>query len=120
MGSVPIHMPKLIAVSAIVEVLGFIAMLLASDWDNNWLFLLAGVIFYLIMYARYRNKGARHKYETETKNKISNMKQVDTFIKKRKGLKNHQIEGANNRTISSGTATSNFLNSLKDNIKVGK
>ena len=37
MGSVPIHMPKLIAVSAFVELLGFLAMLFVDfDYNGSW------------------------------------------------------------------------------------
>ena len=49
MGSVPIHMPKLIGISAFVEVLGILAMVFI-DFDYNWLFLLSGIIYFLIIY----------------------------------------------------------------------
>ena len=55
MGSVPIHMPKLIGISALVEVLGIILMLFI-DFDYNWLFLFSGIVYYFIMYSKYRNK----------------------------------------------------------------
>ena len=119
MGSVPIHMPKLILVSIIVEILGIIAMLFTSDSDYSWLFLATGVVFYLVMYARYRNQGARHTYETETKNQISDLKKVDDFIKKKKGLTNATMNGANNRTVSGQSATNKLLDTLKSNIKNG-
>ena len=48
MGSVPIHMPKLIGISAFVEVLGILAMVF-TDFDYNWLFLLSGIIYFLII-----------------------------------------------------------------------
>lgn len=65
MGSVPIHMPKLFGISFLVEILGIIAMM-SIDFDYNWLFLLSGIIYFLYIYAKYRNSNARHKYETET------------------------------------------------------
>ena len=50
MGSVPIHMPKLILMSFLVEVLGILAMMFtADDFDGSWLFLTVGVIFFFIM-----------------------------------------------------------------------
>lgn len=36
MGSVPIHMPKLVLISALVEILGIIAMIFTKTDDNNW------------------------------------------------------------------------------------
>ena len=70
MGSVPIHFPKLLGVSAIVEVIGLILMLVTWPFltgeegeSYSWLFLLLGFIYYGLMYARYRNKGARHYHE---------------------------------------------------------
>ena len=54
MGSVPIYMPKLFGISALVEVLGILAMMFL-DFDYNWLFLLSGFIYFIIMFTRYRN-----------------------------------------------------------------
>ncbi len=98
MGSVPIHMPKLYIVSGFVELLGLLLMLFV-DMENDWLFLLLGFIFFAIMYARYRNQGARHTYEKDTKNQMSNLKSVDNFIKTRKGLSNSTMNGANNKVV---------------------
>ena len=59
MGSVPIHMPKLFGISFLVEILGIIAMM-SIDFDYNWLFLLSGIIYFLFIYAKYRNSNARY------------------------------------------------------------
>jgi len=99
MGSVPIHMPKLIGISAIVEALGILAMLFV-DSDENWLFLLAGFIFFAIFYARYRNSNARHTYETDTKTNMTNLRNVDNFLKSKKDLPNAIMEGANNKAVN--------------------
>ena len=120
MGSVPIHMPKLIGVSALVEILGVIAMLFI-DFDANWLFLLSGIIYFLIMYGKYRNSGARHTYETETKKDVTNMKKVDNFIKKETGLSNSIMTGANNKKVNGNTnngktfTAKSILNSVAEN-----
>ena len=90
MGSVPIHMPKLLGVSALVELLGIIAMFFV-DLDISWLFLLSGIIYFIIMYSRYRNKAARHSHETETKRTMQNLIQKDELVKRRTGLKNPRI-----------------------------
>lgn len=98
MGSVPIHMPKLLGVSFLVECGGVLAMLFV-DFDYNWLFLLLGVIYFIIIYTRYRNDNARHKYEVETKKEISNLKEEDKLISRRTKLTNSYMVGANNTSI---------------------
>lgn len=115
MGSVPIHMPKLILMSFLVEVLGIIAMMFtADDFDGSWLFLTVGVIFFFIMYGRYRNSGARHTYETETEKEVTNLREVDTYIKRRSGLSNYYMEGANNTNVEGATSQSKLLKRLTD------
>ena len=99
MGSVPIHMPKLALISFLVEILGIIAMLFV-DFDYSWLFLSAGFIYFFVMYAKYRNHGARHKHELETKRNLSNLRKVDRLVKRRTGLTNSRISGANNNKVS--------------------
>lgn len=98
MGSVPIHMPKLLGVSFLVECGGVLAMLFV-DFDYDWLFLLLGVIYFIIIYTRYRNDNARHKYEVETKKEISNLKEEDRLISRRTKLTNSYMVGANNTSI---------------------
>jgi len=111
MGSVPIHMPKLFGVSVLVEILGIIAMLFL-DWDYSWLFLLTGILYFIIMFIRYRNSNARHTYETETKTSMSNLRKVDTFIHSKKGLTNSTMNGANNKRINGQNVTSKVFDSL--------
>ena len=108
MGSVPIHMPKLFLVSFIVEIIGFFAMLFV-EFDYSWLFLLSGFIYFFIMYSRYRNSGARHKHELETKRKINNLKTVDQLVKRRNGLTNSKISGANNTNVTGQWFVEQFL-----------
>lgn len=115
MGSVPIHMPKLILMSFLVEVLGILAMMFtADDFNGSWLFLTVGVIFFFIMYGRYRNSGARHTYETETEKEVINLREVDTYIKRRTGLSNYYMEGANNTNVEGATSQSKLLKRLTD------
>lgn len=115
MGSVPIHMPKLILMSFLVEVLGILAMMFtADDFDGSWLFLTVGVIFFFIMYGRYRNSSARHTYETETEKEVTNLREVDTYIKRRPGLSNYYMEGANNTNVEGATSQSKLLKRLTD------
>ena len=114
MGSVPIHMPKLLAISCLVELLSFICFILASDFNYRGLFLLAGIIYFFIIYMKYRNSNARHHYETETMKKMFNLRKTDNFIKHEKGLTNSRIQGANNTTLSGQGISENLLNSLKN------
>lgn len=109
MGSVPIHMPKLVLISVLVEILGIVAMLFV-DSDYSALFLLLGLIYFFIMYSKYRNKDARHKYETETKRSISNVKVSDVYVGRRKGLENPKIKGANNTSVSGEGLSSQLFN----------
>lgn len=99
MGSVPIHMPKLFGVSALIELLGFI-LIMISDFDYKWIFLLSGFIYFFVMYLRYRNSNARHHHETETRKKMFNIRKEDRLIKRQTGLSNSRMIGANNTRVS--------------------
>ena len=117
MGSVPIHMPKLIAISALVEALGvFLMFYTADDFEGSWIFLAIGIIYFIIMYSRYRNAGARHTYETETDREVTNLRQVDNYVKRRNGLSNSTMSGANNTNVNGATAQSKLLKTFTDNI----
>lgn len=111
MGSVPLHMPKLLLMSFLVEILGFFGMLFV-DSDYNWIFLSAGIIFFIVMFLRYRNSNARHKHETETKTNMSSVMGNDRFIQHRTGLRNSRMEGANNLNVSGQSTGNQILNSL--------
>lgn len=113
MGSVPIHMPKLFGISCLVELLGLLAMLFV-DWDYSWAFLLAGFIYFFIMFGKYRNNNARHKHELETKKNIANVRKVDRYVTQRKGLTSSRIQGANNTSISGEGFGAQMLNQLTD------
>lgn len=114
MGSVPIHMPKLLGISALVELLGILIMLFV-EFQYNTILLLSGILYFVINYLRYRNSNARHKYESETKNTISNLRNVDNFVEHRKRLKRSKIEGANNKIVSGQSAVNGLINSFTEN-----
>ena len=118
MGSVPIHMPKLLLVSFFVELAGLIAMLFTYSDDNNWpwLFLLSGVLYFLIIYGKYRNSGARHNHEKDTKTNISNLNKTDKLVRREKRLSNSRMEGANNTRVD-GSLNSSTAMSLLDKFK---
>jgi len=103
MGSVPIHIPKLFITSVILEICGgFATFPLFSVEDAEALGLLGwltGFVFFGIMYARYRNSGARHKHELETKKKMFNLIERDQFIRRKDRLSNSYMVGANNTRV---------------------
>ena len=115
-GSVPIHMPKLWAISILVEMIALI-LVLFIDFKYKWFLLIAGFIYFGIMYGRYRNQGARHYHEKETEKEMKNLKQVDNLIKHRTGLKNSRMEGANNNRVNGQKISEQVLNTIKDNIR---
>ncbi len=127
MGSVPINTPLLLLVSTIIEfIFGALGLFLffttmgGDDDDDSFGFLLlfaAGFIFYGIMYARYRNKSARHTYEKETKKEVSNMQRVDELIKRKKGLKNASMDGRNDEKIEGESVKVSQLDKIKKNIQ---
>ena len=113
MGSVPIHMPKLLGISALVEILGVFLMLFV-DFDYNYLFLTLGFIFFFLMLAKYRNASARHQHEKDTKTSVTNLRKVDQYKMKRTGLRNSRIAGANNTSVGIQSFGTDLLNSVLD------
>ena len=120
MGSVPIHMPKLIIASILVELMGLVTAIFTNkqtDKDWPWIFLLAGILYYIIMYARYRNQGARHSHETETKTNMTNLRKEDVFVKKLKGLSNARMKNANNTRVSGLASNKSKIDKLAESAK---
>ena len=103
MGSVPINKPKLIFVSFIVEIFCLFATAFADFDGFEYAFLIGGFLYYYLIYSSYRNQGARHKYEKETKNEISNLVRVDDYTGLKKGLSNSRISGQNNKRVNTKT-----------------
>lgn len=122
MGSVPIHMPKLFAVSAGVELLGLLAALITiyKILNNNaswpWLFLLSGIIYFFVIYNKYRNTGARHSHERETKSNMKNLRSVDDFVRHKTRLSSSTMDGANNKRVSGTNKNKNLLNNVMNKI----
>lgn len=114
MGSVPIHMPKLIGVSFIVELIGFLAFMYI-DFDYNYLFLLLGIVYFLVIYLKYRNSNARHTYETDTKKEIRNLKTNDIYVTRKTGLTNSKMSGANNKRVTGESVGNTIMNNFVEN-----
>ena len=111
MGSVPLQMPKLAGISILIEIIGFLLMLII-DFKYDWVFLLAGILYFFLMHSKYRNRDARHKHEVETKTGMSNLRKVDILVKHQKGLSNSKMIGANNRKVSGRSANEMIMNAL--------
>jgi len=102
MGSVPLNKAKLFIVSLLMVALGALGMYFI-DFGLDFFLLFPGVIFYFVYSSKYRNAGARHSYERETKSEMKNIKNYDRMVETRNRLKNSRMEGANNTRISGGT-----------------
>ena len=111
MGSVPIHIPKLLGVSFLVEILG-IFMMLFVEFEYNWIFLSLGFIYFMVMYLKYRNSNARHTYEKETKKQVLNLRKVDRFIQSKKGLTNSTMTTANNMAVHGQSINSKIMDAM--------
>jgi hypothetical protein len=101
----------------LVEIFG-VSLTLFIDTDYSWLFSLSGIGFYLFFQATYRNKGARHKHEAETKASISNVRKVDNLIRRRTGLSNSKMMGANNLDVRYLVADNQILNKLAEHTHI--
>lgn len=101
MGSVPIHTPKLLLVTFIIEIIALIMMLFIDMDGYEVILLVAGLIFFFAMKLKYRNFNARHHHEVETKTQMFNISKKDRFIRQDKGLSNSKMIGANNTRVLS-------------------
>ena len=122
MGSVPIHMPKLFLMSALLETIAIIIAILFTTYkilaDNSkfaWILAITGIVFFFIKYSKYRNKGARHHHETETKKEIRNLRKLDHLVRRKTGLSNSRMTGANNTKVS-GNINKNIINTITNQL----
>ncbi len=119
MGSVPIHMPKLIGISILVEILGILTAI-NIDFDYSYLFLFTGFLYFIVIFLKYRNSNARHQYETDTKSQLFNLRKVDSYITRKTGVTNSKMSGANNTNVSGESVGNKILNSVTENNVVAK
>ncbi len=112
MGSIPIHMSKLLFCSFFIEILGILAMFFV-DFDYSWLFLFVGFFYYFFMYMKYRNRNARHQYEIETKTNVEHVRKVDQFLQRKTGLTNSKMIGANNTCLHGENLKKGILDILE-------
>lgn len=97
---------------------GLAAYVSASSSDDDggsgiaYLFLLSGIIFYVIMYIRYRNTDKRHMHESETKVEKLNIQKSDELVTRRKGLRNATMQGANDSIVRGARAGGDWTSSM--------
>ena len=102
-GSIPINIKKLFFISGLIDLLLLaisiiVNLLFPSILSKQlYLLLLVGIAYFLIEYFTYNNKSVRHYYESETKYRIYNIKRNDELIKRKHGLSNYYMYGANNK-----------------------
>ena len=105
MGSVPMNKSKLILFTLLIEVLCLVLAFIINavgEKDNFILYILFSIpapIFYGVKASKYRNADARHVYEKETKNEITNVEKEDELLKHLTDLDYSTMSGANNRKI---------------------
>ena len=112
-GSVPINKGRIWGVSFLIglvlSAIAFVAAFFikhrqfAAMGTKTWL-IIAGIgvaallIFFFVNYSRYRNTGARHHFETETKINVENITGGDNFLQKFETT-NSSMTGANNKSV---------------------
>lgn len=104
MGSVPMNKGKLALISILIFVAFFIAALIVgNDSEAFGALLFCGIFgsigFYIWKYSKYRNKGARHQYEMETKNQLDILSRKDNKTRTKTGCSSSMLSNANNRKL---------------------
>ena len=66
--------------------------------------LLAGPIFFSIMYFRYRNSDKRHSHERETPAQMSNLRAYDNFVQHLTRQRSRTIAGENSKRVEGSLA----------------
>ena len=108
MGSVPINKGKLALLSILIFLVFLIVPFIIGFKDEfKYATIVVGIvvaiIYYNVKYSKYRNAGARHQYEKETKNTLNITNKVDKKIRtdtresssSLSGANNHRLEGEN-------------------------
>ncbi len=101
-GSIPLYKSKLLGVTIAIEVIiAILAYLIQSATGSNlaWIFLIAGFIYYSIIYGRYRNTSARHRHEMETTRNVTGLQKKDTLLKHLMHIKNPSMHNTNSNRV---------------------
>ncbi len=106
MGSVPMNKTKLFLITLVIEIIILALAILFGQGEKTgglsvlcYIGLITGPIFFGVKSSKYRNKGARHTYEKETKHQLTNVKENDKLLSHRTKLSNSTMTGANNNKL---------------------
>ena len=81
-----------------------------------FIILLAGPVYFAIIYGRYRNKGKRHIHEKETPVRMSNLQSYDQFYEHLVRQRSGTLRGANYKRVEGSLVQGgSALQSLIDN-----
>ena len=105
MGSIPMNKGKLFFLSLLFLLAGLILPLLFGMDEEGFVgFAVVGLIAMIVLYgvkaSKYRNQGARHRYETETKSELSVLSRKDIKTRTKTECSFRTISGANNTKIA--------------------
>ncbi len=103
MGSVPMNRARLTSITALIFLVFLaLAYFLNVSKGVSYLLLIAGFLISIIYSStnnsKYRNRGARHKYESETKRELTNLVKKDKKVRTREGNLTRNI-GSNSTTV---------------------
>jgi hypothetical protein len=77
---------------------------------------LAGPLFFVITYARYRNRGERHYHERETPVRMDNLRTYDNLEQRLTQQESSLIFGANNKEVDGSLVKGGSLESVTDTL----
>ena len=106
-GSVPINKSRMTSISvgigALVTLAGLLTIFDVKEFGELIVALglgfVVGFFFFTANYSKYRNTGARHHFETETKIKLSNVTKEDSFRRKFETT-DSSMDDANNLSVA--------------------
>ena len=104
MGSVPMNKVKLAIISILIFLVALILpSIVGADEKATIIFITLGLIVSLVYFfakqSKYRNQGARHNYELETKNTLKIQSRKDVEVSTKRECSSSTLTGANNHSI---------------------
>ena len=104
MGSVPMNTGKLALISILIFLAIFIAALFISSEAEvigilTFVAIITSICFFVLKSSKYRNKAARHQYESETRNQLDILSRKDEYYSTDKECSFSSLSGANNHKL---------------------
>ncbi len=94
--NLPMYFSTLLFICFLAEVTGVLFMFLIP-WKYNWLFLSLGFICFVVLKHQYSNSKELFDDQENIMKDISNLKQIDNFIRVNNAQTSKQMKDANNR-----------------------